>query len=164
MASDLPHDRRRLTRLYKVNATENEMLPACRLDSLWPGWQQSPPQDAPCPVGMDLVGFLIIRLWFLNEFFMPKLIITKDSDGSWETQICLWGDRLFSIQAVRDYHPHLEGYKQTETLVTQLNDTVTLSSSSLSFIARGSHLSDTLFTVRIFLHFEALSCVFPAVL
>lgn len=47
---------------HKVAVRQDEMNPACRLTSLWLGWQQSQPSDALSPAGMDLVGFLIIRL------------------------------------------------------------------------------------------------------
>lgn len=73
---------------------------------------------------------------------MPKLIITMDSDGSWETGKCLGGDRPFSICAVRDYLPHLEGYMQIKALIRQLDDTIALSYSVLFMTARAkdSHL------------------------
>lgn len=62
MVRDFQNDRQRSTRLLQGWRRENEMHPACRHTYLWLGWQQSQPPDALSLVGMDLVGFLIIRL------------------------------------------------------------------------------------------------------
>lgn len=102
------------------------MHPACRLVSLWLGWQQPQPSHALAPVGMDLVGFLIILLISKLVFYAK----TNNNNRQW----WILGDLNMlmkrqivqdCIKAVRDYHPHVEGYKQIKTLVAELNDTVT---------------------------------------
>lgn len=100
---------------------------------------QSQPNNVLCPEGMDIWVLNYTTLFSKWVFFMPKVIITMDSDGSWETGKCLGGDGLFC--AVRDYLPHL-GYMQIKALIRQLDDTVALSYPVLFMTARAkdSHL------------------------